>query len=121
MKKNIVRIMTRSIALVTVAIPTIVVAQTSYTIEDVGGSVGLGTSDLKSSTLNIIQWVLGILALIAVTMIIFSVFIAATAGGEERGEKAKKVIVGAIIGLIIVLISWAIVTFVAGTAKNVVS
>lgn len=121
MKRNITRIMACGTVLVTLAVPVIVCAQTAYTIEDIGGSVGLGTSDLKSSTLNIIQWVLGILALVAVTMIIFSVFIAATTGGEERGEKAKRVIVGAIIGLVIVLISWAIVTFVAGTTKNVIS
>jgi len=95
-------------------------AQTSYTIEDIGGSVGLGTSDLKNSVVNIIQWVLGILALVCVFMIIISGFIAATASGQERGEKAKKVIMGAIIGLVVVLLAWAIVIFVAGTAANVV-
>jgi hypothetical protein len=121
MMKNFARVITYGITLVTLATPAIVFAQTAYVVEDIGSSVGLGTSDLKSTTLNIIQWILGILALVAVTMIIFSVFIAATAGGEERGEKAKRVIVGAIIGLIIVLISWAIVTFVAGTTKNVAS
>jgi hypothetical protein len=43
-----------------------------------------------------------------------------TAGGnEEKIEKAKKVISAAVIGLIIVLLAWAIVIFVAGTTKNV--
>lgn len=110
------------IVLVSIFILPTLVHATAYTIaDDVGSSVGLGTSDLKSTTLNIVSWVLGIMALVAVAMIIFSSFIAATASGDERGEKAKKVIVGAIIGLIIILISWAIVTFVAGTAKNVIS
>lgn len=98
---------------------TRVLAVTPYTVEDVGGSVGLGTTDLKGTVVNILQWILGILALVCVAMIIFSGFIAATASGEERGEKAKKLIIGALVGLVIVLLAWAIVIFVAGTTKNV--
>ncbi len=95
---------------------------TAYTIaDDVGSSVGLGTADFKTSVVNIISWVLGIMALIAVTMIIFAGFIAATSQGEERGEKAKQVIIAAIIGLVIILISWSIVVFVIGTSKNVIA
>jgi len=100
-----------------VALPA--VAQTSFSIENIGGTVGLGSSDLKNTVLNILQWVLGILALVAVSMIIFSGFIAATSQGDERGERAKKVIMGAVIGLIVVLLAWAIVIFVAGTTANV--
>ncbi|MFC1663019.1 Mbov_0395 family pilin-like conjugal transfer protein [Patescibacteria group bacterium] len=94
-------------------------AQTSFSIEDIGSSVGLGSTDLKDTIINIIQWVLGILALVAVVMIISAGFVAATAQGEERGEKAKKVIIGAIVGLIVVLLAWAVVIFVAGTTANV--
>jgi len=102
-------------------LPFAVSAQvTSYTIENIGGSVGLGSADLKSTVVNIIQWVLGILALVAVVMIIIGGFQWMTAAGnEERIEKAKKVISAAVIGLIIVLLAWAIVIFVAGTTSNV--
>lgn len=103
------------------AVTPVLAQTTSFSIENVGGTLGLGTSDLKSTVINILQWVLGILALVAVAMIIFAGFIAATASGEERGERAKKVIVGAVIGLIIVLLAWAIVIFVAGTTANVTS
>lgn len=96
-----------------------VLAATPFTVEPLGSSLGLGTADLKNTTLNVLQWILGIMALVAVAMIIFSGFIAATASGEERGERAKKVIVGAVIGLIVILLAWAIVIFVAGTTKNV--
>ncbi|MBI3115589.1 MAG: hypothetical protein HYZ09_03835, partial [Candidatus Kerfeldbacteria bacterium] len=41
------------------------------------------------------------------------------AGNDERIDKAKKVISAAVIGLIIVLLAWAIVIFVAGTTANV--
>lgn len=101
------------------ALTTVVYAATPFSIENIGGSVGLGTADVKASVINILNWVLGILALVAVTMIIFAGFIAATASSEERGEVAKKVIAGALIGLVIVLLAWAIVTFAAGTARNV--
>jgi hypothetical protein len=102
-------------------LPRAIFAITPYSIENLGGSVGLGTTNLKNTTINIIQWVLGILALVAVVMIIFSGFIAVTASGEERGETARKVIIGALIGLVIVLLAWAIIVFVAGTTKNVTS
>ena len=92
----------------------------SFSIENIGGSVGLGTADLKETVINIIQWVLGILALIAVVMVIIGGFQWMTAGGnEEKVEKAKKVISAAVIGLIIVLLAWAIVIFVARTTANV--
>lgn len=102
------------------ALPAAVLAATPYSIENVGGSVGLGTADLKQTIVNIISWVLGILALVAVVMIIIGGFQWMTAGGnEEKIEKAKKVISAAVIGLIIVLLAWAIVIFVAGTTRNV--
>jgi len=102
------------------AMPVTALAQTSYTIEDIGSSIGLGTADLKDTVVNVIQWVLGILALVAVVMIIYGGIVWMTAAGnEDRIGKAKKVISAAVIGLIIVLLAWAIVIFVAGTTANV--
>jgi hypothetical protein len=116
MKK--IALIATSVALL--ASPMIALAATSYSIENIGASVGLGTSDLKQTVVNIIQWVLGILALVAVVMIILGGFQWMTAAGnEEKIEKAKKVISAAVIGLIIVLLAWAIVIFVAGTTANV--
>jgi len=110
-------------AVMLLALPVMASATvTSYTVENIGGSVGLGTADLKDTVVNIIQWVLGILALVAVVMIIIGGFQWMTAAGnEEKIEKAKKVISAAVIGLIIVLLAWAIVIFVAGTTSNVTS
>lgn len=102
------------------AAPLMASAVTAFTVEDVGASLGLGTADLKNTVINILNWVLGILALVAVIMIIMGGFQWLTAAGnEEKIEKAKKVISAAVIGLIIVLLAWAIVIFVAGTTKNV--
>ncbi|MBI4089836.1 MAG: hypothetical protein HY421_00370 [Candidatus Kerfeldbacteria bacterium] len=102
------------------AFPLVAGAATPFSIEDIGGSVGLGTSDLKDTIVNIISWVLGILALLAVVFVIYGGFIWLTAGGnEDRIEKAKKIIGAAIVGLIVVMLAWAIVIFVAGTTANV--
>ena len=105
-------------ALGVLAIPAI--ASAAVTIEDVGGSLGLGSADLKQTILNIITFVLGLLGLIAVVMILYGGFIWLTAGGnEDKVDSAKKIISAAAIGLVVILIAWAIVTFVIGTTRNV--
>ncbi|USN53418.1 MAG: hypothetical protein H6760_04665 [Candidatus Nomurabacteria bacterium] len=116
MKKALIAVGTLAL----VAMPMLASAQSAFTVENVGGSVGLGTADLKDTVINIIQWVLGIVALIAVVMIIIGGFQWMTAGGnDEKVEKAKKIISSAVVGLIIVLLAWAIVVFVANTTSNV--
>ncbi len=95
---------------------------TSYSIEPIGGSIGLGNADLKTTVLNIIRLALGLMALVAVVLIIYGGFTWLTAAGnEENVEKAKRIISAAVIGLIIVLLAWAIVLFVANTTSNVTS
>jgi branched-subunit amino acid transport protein AzlD len=95
-------------------------AVSALTIETVGNTIGLGTADLKETVINIIQWVLGLLGLIAVIMILWGGFMWMTAGGnEDKVATAKKIITAAVIGLIVILLAWAIVTFVVGTASNV--
>src|SRR5580765_4206493 len=102
-------------------LPVITHAQaTTLSIESIGSQVGLGDADLKTTVINILQLVLGLLALIAVIMIIIGGFTWLTAGGnEEKVDKAKKIISAAVVGLIIVLLAWAIVIFVARTTSNV--
>ena len=79
----------------------------------------MGTADLESTVVNIIQWVLGFLGLIAVIFILYGGFVWMTASGnEEKVSKAKKVITAAVIGLIVVLLAWAIVIFVVGQANT---
>ena len=91
---------------------------TTFSIESI--DVGLGTADLKTTVINIIRWALGFMTLLAVVFIIYGGFIWLTAGGDEqRVEKAKQIITAAVIGLIIILLAWAIVIFVARTTANV--
>ena len=62
----------------------------------------------------IINYFLGILGLVAVAFLIYAGILMVTAGGnDEQVGKARKVITYAVIGIVIILLSWTIVTFVA--------
>ncbi len=95
-------------------------AASALTIDNVGGTLTLGSADLKETVLNIITFVLGLLGLIAVIMILYGGFVWLTAGGnEDKVGSAKKIISAAIVGLIVILLSWAIVNFVVKSTVNV--
>ncbi|MFA5070291.1 MAG: hypothetical protein WC528_03335 [Patescibacteria group bacterium] len=102
------------------ALPFVAMAQTPLSIENIGGTLGLGTADLKASVINILQWILGLLGLIAVVILVIAGFMWMTAAGnEDKIDKAKKMISGAVIGIIIILLAWAIIIFVVNTTRDV--
>jgi hypothetical protein len=69
----------------------------------------------KSAIVNIINIVLGFLGLIAVIIVIYGGFVWMMSGGEaEKIDKAKKILKSGLIGIVIVLLSWGIATFVIG-------
>ncbi len=90
-------------------------------IEDVGSQVGLSGRSLPETLRVAIQWALGVLGVAAVALIVYGGFVWMTAAGsEETIAKAKKIIGAAVIGLVIVMLAWAIVVFVVGTASDVI-
>lgn len=112
------KIVAGALTLTALALPLMTAALTVN--EGIGTTLDLGTSDLESTVIKIIQWVLGFLGLIAVIMILIGGFQWMTAGGnEEKVASAKKVISAAVIGLIIILLAWAIVIFVVTQANKV--
>lgn len=81
--------------------------------QGIGATLSLGTTDLKTTILNIIRWALGLLGLVAVVIILYGGFIWMTAAGnEEKVRKAKRIIIQATIGLVIILLAFAIVSFI---------
>lgn len=77
---------------------------------------GLGSANLQDTVINIVKWALGLLGLVAVIIIIYGGFLWMTAHGDATQiEKAKRVLKQAVIGLVIILLSWAIVQFVVGS------
>ncbi|MBL7021879.1 IPT/TIG domain-containing protein [Patescibacteria group bacterium] len=82
-------------------------------------NIGLGDNDLKGIITNIINIALGFLGLIAVVFILYAGFMWMTAGGNaDRVDRAKKILIRAIIGLIIILSAFAIATFVINSITD---
>lgn len=100
--------------------PAVHAATTTFSVESIGSQIGLGNADLKQTVINIIKWALGFLSLLAVSYLIYGGVVWMTAAGnEQRVEKAKRIILQALIGIVIVLLSWAIVLFVQRTFARV--
>jgi len=113
------KVLSGLLLVVLLAAPAVVAAQVDVDAM-YGTTFGLGTADLEATVINIIQWILGFLGLIAVIIILYGGFVWMTAAGnEEKVSKAKKVIGAAVVGLIIVLLAWAIVMFVVQQTKDV--
>lgn len=82
---------------------------TSYGVNTSLNINGYGRNDPETIVVNLINWTLGILALIAVVLFLVGGFkVLTSAGNEEKAEGGKKVIISAIIGLLIVMAAWGI-------------
>jgi len=76
---------------------------------------GAAKGTLGQNINTMINYFLGLLGLIAVAFLIYAGVMMVTAGGnEEQVTKSKKIIVYAVIGIVIILLSYAIVSFVTG-------
>ncbi len=68
---------------------------------------------------TIINWMLGVAFAIAVVFLIFGGFMYITsAGNEESAEKGKGTVVNALIGIVIIILSYVIVNVVANLVSN---
>jgi len=68
---------------------------------------------LGSNVTKIIDYFLGFLGLIAVAFVIYGgVLMVTSAGNEEGVGKAKKILTYAAIGIVLIMLSYTIVTFV---------
>ena len=62
---------------------------------------------------NIIQWILGLVGVVLLIMFIYGgVLYATSAGNEEKVETGKKVMLYAIIGVVIIALSFALTRYV---------
>lgn len=71
----------------------------------------------RSIARTIVDFILYFLGLIATIMVIYGGFLYITSGGEDT-EKAKKVLMYAAIGIVVILISFALVNTLLGAAAN---
>ena len=127
-----------SLALVVISTPQLVSAQVSSSgssngslvnsqegLDQIGrvyGDQGSGPQDIRYTIARIINIVLGFLGVIFFGLIIFAGFQYMTsAGNEEQTKKAMAMLRSAIIGLVIILVSWGITRYVMYTVGGAVN
>ncbi|MEA3449806.1 MAG: hypothetical protein U9Q85_02410 [Patescibacteria group bacterium] len=85
------------------------------------GLPGSDITDIKQTAVDIIKYLIGFLGIIATAIILYGGFIWMTAtGNDDRIKKAKSIIIGGVIGLAVVLASYAIVSIIATVVNDAV-
>lgn len=90
-------------------------ALTATPIKAVTDATG-GESTLSGLILTIVDYFLGFLGLLAVIMVVYGgVTYVSSAGNDEAVGKAKKIIMYALIGIVVILLSFVVVKAVLGS------
>lgn len=77
------------------------------------GASGLTSEDPRVITVRIINFALSLLGIVSVLIILYAGFTWMTAGGnDEKVDSAKKILFAAVMGLIIIMVSYSIMNFV---------
>lgn len=101
-------------------IPVHAQAGDTFGINTVGSQLPLGGEDIRVIAAKIIRIVLSLIGIIAVGIILYAGFIWMTSGGnEDKIGSAKKTLINAVIGLVIIMASFAIVQFVLSSLQSV--
>ncbi len=88
-------------------------------IEEINDTIQLGSRDPRRIIASIINTAMMFLGIIAVVIILLGGFKWMTAAGnEEKVEEAKKLMGAGVIGLVIILASWGIASFVLNQLVN---
>lgn len=86
----------------------------AQSIDPIDPETSFTKGQLTDTLESLAQWLLGIIGVIAVIMILYGAFLYITASGnDESVAKAKSVIIYGLIGVLVAVLSFAIVSFVA--------
>lgn len=96
------------------AVPMVVQAADTGTVgEAVGLPNPIKCPDATCLVSQVIRYILGIIAVIATIMFIWGGVMMLTSGGNaEQVKRAKETLVWATIGILVIMISWAVIRFV---------
>ena len=82
-------------------------------IPDVDQVSDLTATSLEDKIITLVNYVISIIAIVAVVMIIYAGYLYVSSGGDEKKlGQAKSLILYAVIGLVVVIVSYSIVGFV---------
>ncbi len=99
------------------AIATPVFAQSANDLNDLG--IGLFQNSLGQGLVQLIQFALLVGGIIAFLFVLYGGFVYLTAGGDAaRAGTGRTIIINALIGIIIIFLSLALVRFVIARTKN---
>src|SRR3989339_167027 len=85
----------------------------TFGVAPIDQDILLTNTDIRVVVVKIINTILGLLGLIALSLILYAGFVIMTSGGQEdKIAQARKTLINAVIGLVIILSAWAIVRFV---------
>lgn len=74
-----------------------------------------GQTGLRGIVLTIVNFFLTFLGLLAVVMVIYGGFLyVSSAGNEENVNKAKKILLYAVVGVVVIIVSFALVNTLLG-------
>ncbi|MCF7831022.1 pilin [Candidatus Gracilibacteria bacterium] len=72
----------------------------------------------RAAIRSVINYFLYFLGLVATIMVIYGGFLYVTSGGDDAGsEKGKKILIAAAIGILVILVSYALVNTIIGAGS----
>ena len=78
-----------------------------------------GNNSVTGLILIVINWMLALAGLVAVLFLIIGGFwFITSAGNEETAEKGKSTVINAIIGIVVIVLSYVIVTVISNLVSN---
>ena len=110
--------------------PVLVFAEQKEVVDSVMGQIGAASkkANLEEAIspqdviVNIIRTTLSFLGIIFVGLVVYGGFLFITAHGEEdQITSGKKIVIGAVVGLIIILLSYSITLFFGTRVNTLVS
>lgn len=124
LSKNLICFLVVGLLCFNVFLPAVGAASLEKNLSDFNQAAGLPGSDdisVLDIVFGIINALLGLLGLFFVILMIYAGFIYMTAQGDDKKvEKAKAIIKNAVIGVAIILLSYAITRIVFTSILNVV-
>jgi hypothetical protein len=91
-----------------------------FGLEHVDQSIGLSGEDIRLIIARIIRAVLGLLGMIALSIVLYAGYMIMTSGGqEEKILYGKKILINGVIGLTIILSAFIIVSFVINSLADI--